>query len=126
MFPGQRRIPVANQTDVLADTERCVQSIIEVSVRQLEQQQVNRRHVVFPLFIGGFATNQPDTKKQVLDVIKSYEGSGIGQNTYRTRQLLMAVYEEQRRRANEGGRMEDVDWLAIAKERSLMVVNCGL
>ena len=86
----------------------------------------DRRHIIFPLFMAGFATTRPDVKIQALDLVKSYEGTAIGQNTYRTRLLLAAVYEEQRRMANTGGSMEDVDWLTVAKERSLAVVNCGL
>lgn len=126
MFSGQRRIPVANQLNIHADTEQRVLSIISVATSQLEQGQLDRRHVVFPLFMAGFATTQPDVKIQALDIMKTYEGSGIGQNTYRTRQLLAAIYEEQRRRADEGGRMEDVDWLTIARERSLTALNYGL
>lgn len=126
MFPGQRRIPVANQSDIHADTERRIVSIMSVATAQLHHGQLDRRHIIFPLFMAGFATTQPDIKIRVLDIIKTFEGSGIGQNTYRTRQLLTAVYEEQRRRANEGGSMEGVNWLVVAKERSLMVVNCGL
>lgn len=126
MFPGQSHIPVANQSDIHADTERRILSIISVATAQLQQGRLDRRHVIFPLFMAGFATTQPDVKIRVLELIKTYEGSGIGQNTYRTRQLLTAVYEEQRRRANEGGSMEGVDWLFVARERSLTVVNCGL
>ncbi len=126
MFPRQRLIPVANQTDFHADTERRVMSIIAVAVKQLEDGHLERRDIIFPLFIAGFATSQPDMKIQALGIIKGYEGSGIGQNTYRTRQLLTAVYEEQRRKANAGEQMEDVDWLVLTKERSLMLNHCGL
>ena len=94
MFPGQRRIPVANEHEIHSDTERRVLSIINVAAAQLEDGQLGRRHVIFPLFIAGFATSRPDIKTQALDLIKSYEGTGIGQNTSRTRQLLTAVYEE--------------------------------
>lgn len=76
--------------------------------------------------MAGFATTQPDAKIQALDIIKAFEGTGVGQNTYTMRRLLSAVYEDQRRMANAGRRMEDVDWLAVAKERSLTLVNCGL
>lgn len=126
MFPGQRRIPVANLQEVQADTERRVQAIIDLATAQLEAGQLDRRHVLFPLFMAGFATIRPDAKIQALDIFKAFEGSGIGQNTYRTRRLLSAVYEEQRLMAEAGGRMEDVEWLSVAKERSLTIVNCGL
>ena len=126
MFPAQRRIPVANQQELHADTERRAASIIHTAIIQLGAGLLERRHVIFPLFVAGFASTQPDVKIQSLDIIKAYEGTGIGQNTYRTRQLLSAVYEEQRRVAGRGGRMEDVDWLSVANGRSLTVVNCGL
>ena len=126
MFPGQRRIPVANQQDILADTEYRVVSIITLVTTQLESGHLDRRYVIFPLFMAGFATTQPDAKIQALDIIKAFEGTGIGQNTYTTRRLLSALYEAQRRTADAGGRLEDVDWLTIARERSLIVVNCGL
>lgn len=126
MFPGQRRIPIANLQDMLADTERRVASIITIAANQLEHNHLDRRHIVFPLFMAGFATSQSDAKVQALDIMKAYEGSGIGQNTYTTRRLLTAVYEEQRKLAEAGRRIEDVDWLAVAKERALTIVNCGL
>lgn len=126
MFPGQRRIPFAGLQDQLADTEHRVMSIISIAAAQLQNGQLDRRHVIFPLFMAGYATAQAEAKIQALNIIKRYEGYGIGQNTYSTRQLLSAIYEEQRRVAELGGRMEDVDWLSFAKERSLTVVNCGL
>jgi hypothetical protein len=101
-------------------------SIIDIATTQLEAGQVDRRHVIFPLLMAGVATTRSDAKVQALDLMKAYEGSGIGQNTYSSRQLLTAVYDEQSRVANGGGRIEDVDWLAVAKGRGLTVVNCGL
>lgn len=126
MFPGQRRIPIANFQGLLADTERRVMSIISIATTQLEAAQLDRRHIIFPLFMAGIATTQPDAKIQALDLMKAYEGSGIGQNTYSARRLLTAVFEEQRRVADVGGRIEDVDWVTVARERGLTVLNFGL
>ena len=126
MFPGQRRIPIANQQEVNAEIEYHVMCILNIAIAQLEAGGVEKRHIVFPLFMAGFATSQPDVKIQALDIIRRLETTAIAQNTYRTRQLLSAVYEEQRRIAESGGRTEDIEWLVVAKERSLMVVNCGL
>ena len=126
MFPGQRRIPIANIHSISADTERRVMSIIGIATTHLEAGQVDQRHVIFPLLMAGIATTRSDAKVQALDLMKAYESSGIGQNTYSARRLLTAVYDEQRRVANGGGRIEDVDWLAVAKARGLTVVNCGL
>lgn len=125
MFPRQRRI-LANPPDVHTDTERRVLAIIALASESVEAGLLERRHVVFPLFIAGYATLQPDAKVKALDLISAFETTGIGQNTARTRRLLKLVYEQQRQMYDAGGRMEDVDWLAVAREKRLTVVNCGL
>ena len=81
---------------------------------------------MFPLFIAGMASCEQDAKGRAVDLITVFEGKGIGQNTLRTRQLLVAVCEEQNRIVDLGGRMVDVDWLVVARERGLLVLNCGL
>ena len=125
MFPQQRRYSGTSQ-DVHSDTERRVLSIIALASEAVEAGHLDRRHLVFPLFIAGYATLQPDAKVKALDLISAFESTGIGQNTARTRRLLKVVYEEQRRAYDAGGRMEDVDWLTVARDRGLTVVNCGL
>ena len=126
MFPGQSRIPIANYQNMQADTERRVMSIIGIATAQLEAGQVDRRNVIFSLLMAGIATTRSDAKINALDLLQAYESSGIGQNTHTARRLLRAVYDEQSRVANGGGRIEDVDWLSVAKGRGLTVVNCGL
>lgn len=127
MFPSQRRIPIANYVEIVTDSDRRVASIIKIATQQLQTGQLDRRHVIFPLLLAGITTTQPDAKIQALDLMKMYEGSGIGQNTYNARQLLGAVYEAQRVAAERGGRMDcDVEWMAVIKDRKMALVNCGL
>lgn len=133
MFPAQRRMaPITNvnnnihNNDTQADTERCVLAIIAVASATLEAGNLAARHVVFPLFIAGCATIQADAKVKALELVAAFETSGIGKNTARTRGLLKVVYEEQRKAYDAGGSMGDVEWLAVARERGLTVVNCGL
>lgn len=126
MFPNQRRIPTASQQEVLVDTDRRIRLILCTAAQQIELGQFEKRNTVFPIFMAGFATNSPDLKQHAIDLIRALEGKGIGQNTHRTRQLLVAVCEEQRRVVHAGGRMEDVEWMVVAKEKGLNVVNCGL
>ncbi|KAK4540263.1 hypothetical protein LTR36_009668 [Oleoguttula mirabilis] len=127
MFPGQRLIPTANQADLHADTERRCVAILTLASAYLEAGLMERRHVGFPVFMAGVATKQPDAKIQAMNIMTAFQREGgIGQNTYRTRQLLVAVCEEQRVVVSAGGRMEQVDWLELAKERGLSIVNCGL
>lgn len=127
MFPGQRLIPTANQADIHADTERRCLSILTLAGADLEAGLMERRHVGFPLLMAGVATTQPDAKIQAMNIMTAFQREGgIGQNTYRTRQLLVAVCEEQRAVVSAGGRMEQVEWQVLAKKRGLSIVNCGL
>ena len=127
MFPGQRRANNTSSTDTSStDSERRVLSILAVASATLESGNLAARHVVFPLFIAGCATLSADAKVKALELVQAFEAGAIGRNTARTRGLLKAIYEEQRRASMDGGRAEDVEWLAVARERGLMLVNCGL
>lgn len=126
MFPSQRLIPVANQAVVAADTAVRVSHILTLASTILANGDLDRREVAFPIFMAGFATSNPDAKVRAIDLLKSFEGHGIGQNTSVVRRLLVGVCEEQRRRFELGRRMEEVDWLRFGRERGLSVVNCGL
>ena len=136
MFPSQRTIPLANQADVYTDTERrCYSTLaltseyVSASQQRADSNTTSYRHMVLPVFMAGVATTQVEGKNQAINIIKAMESpakGGIGQNTLRTRQLLLTVCEEQNRVVSAGGRMEQVDWFAISRERGLNIVNCGL
>lgn len=127
MFPHQRALPLAAQTLQQTDSETRVRSILHLAASYLPPSpSVAHRHVLFPLFIAGIATSLPDTKVQILNLMKAFEGGGVGGNEFRTRRLLSAVLEEQRRVVREGGRGEEVDWVEVGRGAGLGVVNCGL
>lgn len=126
MYPGQRLLTALEVQQSQLGIEQHVSSILTMASRLIQIERFELRSIVFPLFIAGFATNKPDVKARAAELIRFMEPHGISQNTKRTRQLLVAVSEEQRRRAQAGRRAEEVDWMAVARERGLMVVNCGL
>jgi hypothetical protein len=138
MFPHQRMIPFANQVEVNADTERRCMSILSLASTYISQpvlqghgmpRQFEQRHIVFPVFMAGIATSRADAKMQAIDIITALEkpsNGGIGQNTFVTKKLLIAVCEEQSLAVSDGGRVEEVDWLTVSRDRGLSVVNCGL
>lgn len=66
--------------------------------------------------MAGVAANEYQTKQRCIHGLRSFEGGGIVQNTYRTRQLLTVVVEEGR----EG------EWVEVARERGMGVLSCGL
>ena len=126
MFPGQALIPTANQAAFLTDTGTRVSNILTLAMSIFANGELDRREVVFPIFMAGVATKNPNAKAKAMDLLKSYDGHGIGQNTSVVRKLLGAVCEEQRRRVAAGRRMEEVEWLRFGRERGMSVVNCGL
>ncbi|PPJ57570.1 hypothetical protein CBER1_10528 [Cercospora berteroae] len=126
MFRGQRPIPTATHLDIPSDTERRINTTLTLANQQIDKRQVERRNSVFAIFIAGVASNLDASKVRAIELIRGFEGNGIGQNTARTRQLLVEVREEQRRVVEMGGRLEDVEWLGVARERGLGVANCGL
>lgn len=126
MFPGQGLIPTANQAAFQTDTGTRVSNILTLAMSIFANGELDRREVVFPIFMAGVATNNPNAKAKAMDLLKSYDGHGIGQNTSVVRKLLGAVCEEQRRRVAAGRRMEEVEWLRFGRERGMSVVNCGL
>lgn len=129
MFPAQRSIPLANQSDVQTDTERRCLAVLTLASRYVDEGLIERRYIVFPIFLAGVATGQSVAKDRAIEMLRSMQGpvtGGIGQNTSRTWQLLSAVRQKQRDVAQQGGRIEDVDWLDLARKSKLSVVNCGL
>jgi hypothetical protein len=126
MFPGQSLIPSANQAAFLADTSTRVSHIFTLTISIIANGDLDRREVVFPVFIAGVATSNPNAKARAIDLLKTLEGHGIGQNTSVVRRLLEGVCAEQNRRVAAGRRMEEVDWLRFGRERGMSVVHCGL
>jgi hypothetical protein len=126
MFPGQGLIPTANQAAFAADTGTRVSHILTLTVSILANGDLDRRELVFPIFISGVASNNHNAKAKAIDLLKTLEGHGIGQNTSVVRRLLVGVCEEQNRRVSAGRRMEEVDWLRFGRDRGMSVVNCGL
>lgn len=77
--------------------------------------------------MAGIASAQAEAKGEAMRLLAGLQrDGGVGENCLRTRRLLGAVWEEQRRVVGRGGRLEEVDWLAVGRERGLSVVNCGL
>jgi len=124
MYPGQGRMPFANRQAIIVDMELRATKILTLAASQATNPVL--RNVVFPIFIAGVATSVESNKSAAIELIGRLEDTGIGRNTNRTKRLLVAVCEEQRRLVAVGGSQEEVEWLEIARANKLDVVNCGL
>lgn len=100
---------------------------------------MERKFIVFPLFMSGFVIRNPTEKQEILRLVKSMEEDSVGRNLVATTQLLESVYERQDKRRvemlEEGRRRgdgdwgwmgDDVDWVGMIGELGLQVVNCRL
>jgi len=123
MFPGQQ---LQNTLDIQNEVAHRCSTILSLANSVVEAQNFDQHHVVFPIFVAGFATPDPDAKVHALKLMRAMEGTGISRNATRSRELLTAVCEEQRIRVMTGTRPEEVDWIVLAKARGMGVVNFGL
>lgn len=123
MYPGQQ---LHNNDAVRNEISHACSNILSMATTTVESQNFDRHPIVFPIFLVGFAVPDTDTKLHAIHLMRSMEGTGISRNASRSRELLIAVCEEQRLRAMAGGRAEEVDWISYARSRNMGVVNFGL
>ena len=98
----------------------------------VSHNHLERKFIVFPLFMSGFVCKTQDERMEILALMKKMEEDSVGRNGVAPRRLLEAVYERQDRRREELRRegvedgREDVDWVSMIEELGLQVVNCRL
>ena len=117
---------------LIHEVSQCGGEILRLAREIVAHNHVERKFIVFPLFMSGFVARTKDERTEVLALVKKMEEDSVGRNVLAARQLLEIVYERQDRRREElrregveGGR-EDVDWVSMIGELGLQVVNCRL
>lgn len=123
IYPGQPFHLSATQSQETRLHSLKILSIADAAVRS---QNYDHHQLVFPLFLTGFAATDMETKSRAISLMRVMEGTGISRNPTRSRELLVAVCEEQRLRVLRGGRAEEVDWISFARAKGMSVVNFGL
>lgn len=123
MYPGQQ---LHNNNAIRNEVSHACSNILSIATATVESQNFDRHHVVFPIFLVGFAIPDMDTKLHAINLMQAMEGTGISRNASRSRDLLVAVYEAQRLQAMSGGHAEEVDWISYARSSGMAVVNFGL
>ncbi|KAL1302235.1 hypothetical protein AAFC00_002660 [Neodothiora populina] len=123
MYPGQR---LHNTLEVREDVSRRCTTIIAMTTSVVEAQDYDQHHIVFPIFMAGFATEKAEVKVHAINLLNAMEGTGISRNVTRSRELLVSVCEEQEMCAMAGAQAEEVDWITLAKSKGIAIVNFGL
>ncbi|TKA69613.1 hypothetical protein B0A49_05430 [Cryomyces minteri] len=123
VWSGQR---VEYSTAGDEEIEQLVSEVLELARTTVEAEHFERRFVVFPLFLAGFATSHPEKKRLAMELLVAMEPTSVGKNTAASRELLQTVYDLQRQSLMAVGHSLAVDWIDVMTEHGMHVVNFGL
>jgi hypothetical protein len=85
--------------------------IIQAAHMIVSQQLFDLRFIVFPLFIAGFATQDPNEKDLALRLLRTVERYCCGVSTESARRLLEMIYNKQAAAAHSPGGSGRIDWV---------------
>ncbi|CAF9933385.1 MAG: hypothetical protein ALECFALPRED_005580 [Alectoria fallacina] len=129
MYSAQRLL---SPSALIHEVSQSGGEILRLAREIVSHNHLERKFIVFPLFMSGFVSKTQDERVEILALVKKMEEDSVGRNILAVRQLLEIVYERQERRREElrregadGGR-EDVDWVSMIGELGLQVVSCRL
>ena len=132
MYATQRLLSSSRQ---IHEVFQCGGEILRLAREIVSTNHMERKFIVFPLFMAGFVNQSPEERSEILGLVKRMEEDSVGRNLVAARQLLEIVYERQdkrrrdarrERRETGGAGDEEVDWVSIIRELGLQVVNCRL
>ena len=129
MYSTQRLL---SPSSFIPEVSQCGGEILRLAREIVSHNHLERKFIIFPLFMSGFVSETQDERREVLALMKKMEEDTVGRNGVAARRLLEIVFDRQDRRREElkregmeGGR-EDVDWVRMIAELGLQVVNCRL
>ena len=143
MFPTQ---PLHHQSSAdghsLAASASTILSIAASALAPTPHRRLERRFLVFPLFLAGVALAVTRTAippvghgsgtagaDQALELLRVMESESVGRNTGATRRVLQRVMEaceDVYARKDTGAPSVAVDWFAVAERLNVEVIHFGL
>ena len=123
MYPSQR-----SELFPFSDSEisPSVQEILSLAREIVNNGHLERKFMVFPLFMAGFASDDPKNKTEAMNLLMALEQETMGKVARASRDLLEIVYEKQNEECSRVGHERDVDWVQILVEKGLQIANCRL
>ncbi|MCJ1464059.1 hypothetical protein MMC07_002670 [Pseudocyphellaria aurata] len=100
--------------------------ILQLGREIVDNGHLERKFLVFPLFMAGFVSESMADREEALDLLTALEQKTMGRVANASKVLLELVYERQQMRVRQGGNPLDVDWIQIVVEKGMQVVNCRL
>lgn len=113
-----------------ASVKNHAHSILYLSREIVIAGHLERKFVVFPLFMAGilfsscFPSEFAAHRAETVRLLKDLEMKTMGKIANASRLLLELVYENLDRGTGEDTSL--VDWVGLAKDKGLQVVNCRL
>ena len=110
--------------------ETYAHSILSLSRDAVTAGHVERKFIVFPLFMAGilfslcFSSEFAVHRAETVKLLKDLERKTMGKIANASRLLLELVYENVDRVNDTGTGL--VDWIGLVKDKGLQVVNCRL
>lgn len=114
MYPGQRLHASQHEQEV-AGLCTLVLSAIASAVANNEPELYN----ICSLFLAGVTSKIEAERQLAIELFRAMESSPLGPSARCTRDLVHMVHKAQERKVREGGRMEEVDWVAITREQEI-------
>jgi hypothetical protein len=75
------------------------------------QERADQQFVVFPLFMAGVATSEPQENGLCLGMVGAVERLSYGRTTESVREVLEKIYEKQQAAMVASGDAFSVDWV---------------
>ena len=123
MWSTQRLEMTPEESETVSQAAREIRQLaLEIS----EQGFIERKFIVFPLFMAGIASRAAPEQELVLELISVFEQQSIGKVMAATRQLLGVVFERQRASMGMGMDAFAVDWIDTVSERGLQMIDARL
>ena len=104
MFPSQMR---HNHAATMQEVTHSATEILNLAREIVQNGHMERKFIVFPLFIAGFVNDRPAERQEIMGLLKKLENDSIGRNFRATRQLLEIVYE---RKDKLSSQLHVLDW----------------
>lgn len=123
MYPSQRR---ELASICLSEVSNSIQEILTLGREIVDNGHLERKFMVFPLFMAGFASDDAKDKAEAMNLLLALERETMGKVARASRDLLEIVYEQQKEHLSRVGHALDVDWVQILIDKGLQIVNCRL
>ena len=123
MWPNQR---LDSGPQTMQELSQAVTRILQLGLEITSNGFIERKFMVFPLFMAGIATANQSEYQQVIRLLAAFENQSIGKAMVATRQILEIVYEKQREVMMLGGNPLMVDWIDTIAERGLQMIDARL